>query len=101
MAYSKESSIASSTFFTTIATDMSPKHGIALFRQMALEFKAAIDAHNVCELERLGREFIAEIDHKTKQFAHCGTGTSEAKRRSAAVNGTRGGRPKKMDDCKK
>ena len=68
---------------------------MALFKDMAAEFKAAIDSHDVQELERLGRVFIAEIEHKVKRFSRCGRGTSEAKKTAAKTNGIRGGRPKK------
>ena len=74
---------------------MEQKHGMALFRSLAAEFKSAIDKHDVQQLERLGLAFIAEVDHKTKCFARCGTGTSDKKKAAAVSNGTRGGRPKK------
>lgn len=74
---------------------MEQKHGMVLFRSLATDFKSAIDKHDVHELERLGRAFIAEIDHKTKQFARCGTGTSDKKKAAAKSNGNRGGRPPK------
>ena len=74
---------------------MDEKHGMALFENMAADFKTAIESHDVQELERLGRAFIAEIAYKKKRFSKCGKSNSQAKKDAAKLNGIRGGRPRK------
>ena len=74
---------------------MEQKHGMALFEDMAAEFKTAIESHDVQELERLGRAFIAEFAYKKKRFSQCGKSNSQAKIDAAKLNGIRGGRPRK------